>query len=95
MVKIDIKSASAANDSSIAGGKKKNIQIEIFPQRLLNFESAQKLIDEPPVLGPDELPREAAVLLHLQRRRVGDGALRRVGLGRQPHQRLPTHSRRQ
>lgn len=46
MVKIDIKSASAANDSTIADGKKKNIQIEIFPQRLLNFESAQKLIDE-------------------------------------------------
>ncbi len=46
MVKIDVKSASAANDSPIAGGKNKNMQIEIFPQRLLNFESAQKLIDE-------------------------------------------------
>ena len=46
MVKINVKSASAANDSPIAGGKKMKLQIEIFPQRLLNFESAQKLIDE-------------------------------------------------
>lgn len=46
MVKIDVKTASAANDSSAAGGKKKKMQIEIFPQRLLNFESAQKVIDE-------------------------------------------------
>lgn len=46
MVKINVKSASAVNDSPIAGGKNKKIQIEIFPQRLLNFESAQKLIDE-------------------------------------------------
>ena len=46
MVKTDVKTASAANDSTIAGSKEKNIQIEIFPQRLLNFESAQKLMDE-------------------------------------------------
>jgi methyl-coenzyme M reductase subunit D len=46
MVKIDVKTASAANDSSIAGSKEKNIQVEIFPQRLLNLESAQKLMDE-------------------------------------------------
>jgi len=46
MVKINVKSATAANDSPIAGGMKTKIQIEIFPQRLLNFETAQKLIDE-------------------------------------------------
>lgn len=46
MVKINVKSASAANDSPMADGKKTKIQIEIFPQRLLNFETAQKLIDE-------------------------------------------------
>lgn len=46
MVKIDVKTASADNDSPIAGGKNTKIQIEIFPQKLLNFESAQKLIDE-------------------------------------------------
>lgn len=45
MVKINVRSASAANDSPI-GGKEKKMQIEIFPQRLLNLESAQKLIDE-------------------------------------------------
>jgi hypothetical protein len=46
MVKINVRSASAADDSRIAEGKEKKMQIEIFPQRLLNLESAQKLIDE-------------------------------------------------
>jgi methyl-coenzyme M reductase subunit D len=46
MVKIDTKSASAANDSTITGKKEKNIQIEIFPQRILNFETTRKLIEE-------------------------------------------------
>lgn len=46
MVKINVKSASAADDSNITEKKEKNMQIEIFPQRVLNFETAQKLIDE-------------------------------------------------
>ena len=46
MVKINVKSASAADDSPIANRKEKKMQIEIFPNRLLNFETAQKLIDE-------------------------------------------------
>jgi methyl-coenzyme M reductase subunit D len=46
MVKINVRSASAADDSRTADGKEKKMQIEIFPQRLLNVETAQNLIDE-------------------------------------------------
>lgn len=46
MVKINVKSASAADDSLVSEGKEKKMQVEIFPQRLLNLETAQKLIDE-------------------------------------------------
>lgn len=44
MVKIDVKSASATDDGRTVKGRK--LQIEIFPQKLLNYETTQKLIDE-------------------------------------------------
>lgn len=44
MVKIDVKSASATDDGRAMKGKK--MQLEIFPEKLLNYGTTQKLIDE-------------------------------------------------
>ncbi len=45
MVKSNVKKDVAAVCGSIAEGKTKIMQLEVFPERLLNFETAQGLID--------------------------------------------------